>query len=204
MPLNIKDMKPQRGTMHCNLWENSNISLPLGLLYNIRVPLEPFDSGHSYRAQPCKTHLDIECILFKDSNGKQEKNWTRLTGRHFELSFNDKTADASVYLGTEHCQFDTGIVFSNLQGVTFDIEMQLRIDFNIDTVNLPDNGYVKFKTKVDFQGLLLYPPESLPTFKNAQDPMTILKNFIDTDVYESSLDDYNNSNLRWKQLKPKS
>jgi hypothetical protein len=101
MPLNIDDLKPKIGTMYCNLWENSNINLPLTLFYSIEIPIEPFDSGHNYGTQPCNASLMIEFIVFKDHSNKQEKNWTNLAGRAFRLSFDDNTMDGSIYLGTE-------------------------------------------------------------------------------------------------------
>ncbi len=203
MPLDINNIKPKNGTMHCYLWENDNINLPLTMYYSIEIPLEPFDSGHDYVEQPCETLLAIEWILFRDNNGQQIKNWKSLVKKEFQLSYEDETAEGSIYLGSEHCQFNSYLRFTEILGTTLDIDLKLAINFNIDTVNLPSNGLVHLKTKVNFQGLLLYPPDNLPTFKNIPTPLTILEKFIDPEAYERELNSYKNPNVNWGQLKPK-
>ena len=204
MTLDIQDIKPEKGTLKCNLWENSNIELPLTLYYSIEIPLEPFNSGHDYVRQPVKTNIGIDWIKFSDkSNLQNERNWKSLVGQTFTLSYNDESAEGSIYLGSEHCQFNSQITFLSLSGTVFEIELVLNVDFNIDTVNLPENGNFAIKTQLDFQGLLLYPDSSLPTIASAKDVMTILSNFIDMSSYNQNFDNYDNPNVKWRQLKPK-
>lgn len=203
MPLDINSIKPKTGTMHSHLWENDNINLPLTLYYAIEIPLSPFNSGHDYVDQPSETSLTIEWILLKDNNGRQIKNWAELNGKQFMLTYEDETAEGSIYLGTEHCQFNTNIRFTGLQGTTFDLDLDITPNFNIDTINLPENGLIHLKTKVEYQGLLLYPPDILPSFINVRDPLTIAQSFIDLDVYDKQFVDYANQHVRWRQLKPR-
>jgi hypothetical protein len=204
MRLDIEQIKPLKGQFKCNLFENVNIGLPLALYYSIEIPLQTFNTGHDYVSQPVDTSFGIEWIRFVDKSDElQEKKWTNLVGKEFELSYDNETAEGSIYLGTEHCQFNSIINFLSLHDTTFDIELQMAIDFNIDTVNLDENGFVKIKTQVDFEGLVLYDNSFLPSFDNQHNPLDIIGNFIDLNVYQSTLTKYENTNVDWKQLKPK-
>ena len=204
MSLDIEQIKPLKGQFKCTLFENANIGLPLTLYYSIEIPLQTFYSGHDYVSQPVDTSFGIEWIRFIDkSNDIQEKNWTNLVGKEFELSFENETAEGTIYLGTEHCQFNSVIKFLSLNDTTFDIELQMAIDFNIDTINLDESGLVKIKTQVDFEGLVLYDSKYLPSFKNQPNPLEIIEKFTDLNVYQLILTKYENPNDDWKQLRPK-
>jgi len=204
MSLDITQIKPLKGQFNCNLFENATIGLPLTLYYSIEIPLQIFNSGHEYVSQPVDTSFAIEWIRFiGKSNELQEKNWTNLVGKEFDLSYENETAEGSIYLGTEHCQFNSVIIFLSLNDTTFGVELQMAIDFNIDTINLDQGGFVKIKTQIDFEGLVLYDNSSLPSFESIKDPLDIIGKFIDLNVYQSTLTKYENPNSEWKQLKPK-
>jgi len=203
MPLDVKQIKPQKGEFTCNLWENSHIGLPLTLFYSIEIPLEPFDSGHDYVEQPATTSIVIEWLKFFDPvTGQNERNWKYLLGREFLITFEDETGEGSIYLGTEHCQFNSLIKFLSISGTTFEIELTLNVAFNIETINL-EEGQFTIKTKLDFQGLLLYDNVSLPTVAITENPMILIANFIDTESYQPDLINYDNPHVHWRQLKPK-
>ncbi|MDX2245969.1 MAG: hypothetical protein SF052_04275 [Bacteroidia bacterium] len=203
MTLNIKDIQPLKGQMSCNLWENSHINLPLTLYYSIEIPLQSFNSGHDYVGQPTNTSIIIEWAIFNDGqNGHQERNWKNLVGRQFNLSYDDKTAEGSIYLGSEHCQFNSQINFLSLNGTTFDIELKMSVDFNIETANLDRDGFVKIKNQVDYNGLQVYHTQ-LPTFQKADNPLALIENFVDLSVYQTDLTRFNNPKVDWKHLKPR-
>ena len=204
MTLNIKDIQPLKGQMSCNLWENPNINLPLTLYYSIEIPLKPFNSGHDYVDQPTETSIMLEWLNFgNNTNGKQETNWKNLVGRQFTLSYDDKTAEGSIYLGTEHCQINSQIKFLSLTGTTFDIELRMAIDFNIETSNLDADGLLKMKTQVDYDGLRIYHTQ-LPSFQKAGNQLALIANFVNLDVYQSEITPFDNEDVNWKHLKPKS
>ena len=202
MPLNINDIKPRTGTFTCNLWENTHTKLPLSLFYAIEIPLEPFDSGHTYTEQPTETSIIIEWMNF-NAGHQNEPNWKNLTGNSYKLSYEENTAEGSIYLGSEHCQFNSTIRFLSLTGTTFEIELTLAVDFNIETINLDKNGQFTLRTHVNFDGLLLYDKDSLPSIAKIKDPMTMLSKFIDLSVYQPALTAHDNEYVQWRQLKPK-
>jgi len=203
MTLNIKDIQPLKGKMSCNLWENSHINLPMTLYYSIEIPLQPFDSGHDYVDQPTDTAIMIEWAIFSDGqNERQERNWKNLVGRQFSLSYDDETAKGSIYLGTEHCQFNSEINFLSLNGTTFDIELKMAVDFNIETSNLDADGLVKIKTQVDYDGLRVYHTQ-LPTFQKADNQLALTGKYIDLSVYQADFTRFDNENVDWKHLKPR-
>ncbi len=203
MSLDIKQIIPLVGKFKCNLFENANIDLPLTLYYSMEIPIQTFNSGHDYVTQPVDTSFGIEWIRFIDkTNELQENNWTNLLGKEFELSYDNETAEGSIYLGTEHCQFNSVIKFLSLKDTTFDVELEMAIDFNIDTLNLNESGFVKIKTQIDFEGLVLYDSSLLPSFENQANPLDILGRFIDLNVYQPALTKYEIPNVDWKQLKP--
>ena len=203
MTLNIKEIQPLKGQMSCNLWENSNINLPLTLYYSIEIPLQPFNSGHDYVDQPTNTKIIIEWIVFGESqNEYQERNWQNLVGRKFNLSYNDETAEGSIYLGSEHCQFNSQINFLSLNQTTFEIELKMAVDFNIEISNLDSDGLVKIRTQVDYDGLRVYHSQ-LPTFKNTDDKLALVGKYIDLSVYQTGFTQFDNGNIDWKHLKPK-
>ncbi len=78
----------------------------------------------------------------------------------------------------------------------------MAIDFNIETSNLDTDGLVKIKTQVDFDGLRVYHTQ-LPTFQRADNPLSLLEKFIDLNVYQPDLTQFDNENVDWKHLKPK-
>jgi hypothetical protein len=204
MPLDVRDIKPLKGQLTANLWENSHIGLPLTLFYSIEIPLEPFDSGHTYVDQPTTTSIVMEWIKFLNpATGQNEKNWRALAGKEYLISYEDGTGEGSIYLGSEHCQFNSFIRFVSLTDKTFDIELALRVDFNIETANLDENGQFAIKTQVEYQGLLLYDNASLPTFSKTSEPMTIISNLVDKTAYEPELMKYDNPHVQWRQLRPK-
>ncbi|MBX3255352.1 MAG: hypothetical protein KF862_14520 [Chitinophagaceae bacterium] len=204
MPLDTKDIRPLKGLFTSNLWENSHIGLPLTLFYSIEIPLEPFDSGHAYVEQPTSTSIVIEWIKFLNpATGQNEANWKNLVGNEYLISYDDDTGEGSIYLGSEHCQFNSTIRFLSLTGTTFDIELSLAVDFNIETINLNQNGQFSIKVPVDYQGLLLYDNNSLPTFSKTSEPMTLISNFVDKTSYEPELKMYENPHIQWRQLKPR-
>ncbi len=183
MPLDINHLKAKPGTMKCNLWENENAHPPLSLFYSMEIPLEPFDNGHDWDEQPCETALRMDNLIFDDDQGEQIKNWTDLIGKEFDLSFDNETEDSSIYLGTEHCQFDSYIHFTHLEGTMLDIELALDINFNTATINLPEDGLVRFQTKVNFEGLLRYPSQKFP-------PPDALKRLVHFDVFQDQFQEY--------------
>ena len=203
MTLNIKDIQPIRGKMSCILWENSHINLPLTLYYSIEIPIQPFNSGHDYVDQPTDTTIMIEWAIFRDGqNEHQERNWKNLVGRQFNLSYDDETAEGSIYLGTEHCQFNSEINFLSLNGTTFDIELKMAVDFNIETSNLDADGLVKIRTQLDFDGLRLYHTQ-LPTFQKSDNQLDLSGQSIDLSVYQTELTQFDNKTVDWKHLKPR-
>jgi hypothetical protein len=205
MPLNVQSIVPLRGTMHCLLFENLTIDLPLNLYYTIEIPFQAFDSGHTYAEQPVNTSLIVEWITFPDlATGKQESDWKNLLGKEYALSHEEGTAEASVYLGTEHCWATVPrIRFTHLKGITFEVELDVAVEFNIDTVNLAADGLIHLKTQVDYQGLILYDKQFLPTFDSVKEPLSIIGQFIDISGYEGNLVRYENPHVDWQQLKAK-
>ena len=203
MPLDVNKLEPLKGKFTSNLWENSYIDLPLTLFYSIEIPLKPFDSGHSYVDQPISTSIVIEWIKFFDSETRQNVgNWKSFVGNEYLISYDDDTGEGSIYLGTEHCQFDSKIHFLSLAETTFDIELTLNANFNTETTNLDRKSEFKIRAQIDYLGLLLYENASLPTFSNVAEPMSIISHFVDETFYDSELDNYQLSNLECKILRP--
>lgn len=204
MPLDVRAIKPLKGQLTSNLWENSHIGLPLTLFYSIEIPLEPFDSGHTYVDQPTSTSIVIEWIKFLNPvTGQNEKDWRALAGKEYLVSYEDDTGEGSIYLGSEHCQFNSLIRFLSLTDTTFDIELTLGVNFNIDTEGLDDNGQFTIKARADYEGLLLYDNNSLPSFSKFNEPMTIISDFVDKTAYEPKLTNYENPQVQWRQLRPR-
>ncbi len=204
MPLDINHIQPQHGTMHACLWENTHTGLPLSLFYTLEIPLQPFDTGHEYVDQPASTSIMIEWINFSPlGSSKNISNWKYLLGNEYVISYETQTGEGSIYLGTEHCPFNSSIRFFSLEENTFELELTLAVDFNIETKNLPENGLFKLKTKVDYNGLLLYNNSVLPSLKITNEPMNVIAGFIDASVYETSLVPYDNGYVLWQQLRPK-
>ena len=86
MSLNINKIIPLKGQLRCNLFENISVGLPLTLYYSIEIPLRKFNNGHDYVSQPVETSIVIDWIRFIGKvDNIQEKNWTELVGREFEL-----------------------------------------------------------------------------------------------------------------------
>lgn len=195
MTLNINDIKPFKGKISCNLWENSNINLPMSLFYSIEIPLQPFNSGQDYVYQPTETSIMIEWIVFEDLvNGQQEANWKKLVGRQFDLSYQNENAEGSIYLGSEHCLLNSQITFLSLSGNTFEVEFKMAIDFNIETSNLDSDGLVKFKTQLEFEGLRICHTQ-LPTYQKAENKLELLGNFIDLNVYQKELTKFDDNDF---------
>ena len=204
MPLDVRDIKPLRGKLTSNLSENSHIGLPLTLFYSIEIPLEPFDSGHTYVDQPTSTSIVIEWIKFINTvTGQNERNWKDLAGNKYLISYDNDTGEGSIYLGSEHCQFNSLFRFLSLTDTTFDIELTLAVEFNIEANNLDENGQFSIKAQVDYEGLLLYDNNSLPTFSKFNEPMTIISDFVDETAYEPELTNYDNPHVQWRQLRPR-
>ncbi len=203
MPLDIHNIQPLQGEFSCNLWENSYTGLPLTLFYAIEIPLSPFDSGHDYVTQPTSTSILMEWLKFTDpTTGLNESNWKNLARKEFLITYENNTGEGSIYLGSEHCQFNSSIKFLSLENTTFNIELTLNVGFNIDTIHLNDNGQFTISAQVDFKGLLLYDNKSLPTVAKAENPMKLISTFIDISVYQDNLTIYENPHVEWRQLKP--
>jgi hypothetical protein len=203
LTLNINDIQPLKGKMSCSLWENSHTNLPLTLFYSIEIPLQAFDSGHDYVDQPTNTSIMIEWITFRSGQSEhQEQNWKNLVGRQFSLSYDDQTAEGSIYLGTEHCLFNSEIKFVSLDGFTFEIELKMGIDFNIEISNLESDGLVKIRANVDYDGLHVCHTQ-LPTFQKSNNQLDLIAKFIDLSVYQADFMQFDNPDVDWKHLKPK-
>jgi len=202
MKLDVNEIKPKQGKLSCNLFENKNTGLPLHLNYTIVIPIEPFNSGHHYVSQPVETEVVIEWIQFISDGNKQEDNWTNLLGNTYLLTYDNKTAEGSFYLGSEHCPTNSKITFLSLKENVFEIELEMAVSFNISTVNLPENGLIKIKTSVEFEGLILYDSSYLPTLEKINNPINVLGDFIDLDVYEKQLEEDVNNEVDYKLLRP--
>jgi hypothetical protein len=203
MSLDVKMIKPLNGSMNCYIIENKFTGLPMSLFYSIEIPLEKFDTGHDYVEQPSETSIAIDWILFKDAAGPgQEKNWKKLVGKKFNLSYEDKSAEGSIYLGSEHCYLNCEILFGNLTETVFDIEIVMAIDYNIETINLDPDGLLRLSAKLNFEGLRLTDAQ-LPPFQNDAERMQFVNGFIEPSVYNSKLVECANEYNKWRQLIPK-
>jgi len=203
MTLNINDIKPLKGNLNCYLWENSTINLPLSLYYSIIIPLKPFNSGHNYVEQPTNTSIVIEWIKFIDKENKQQvTNWKTLVGRKFILSYDNQQAEGSIYLGAEHLNLDSELQFLSLNGTTFDIELKMSIDFNIETTQLDTDGLVKINTQLEFDGLRIF-HKQLPSFRKTSNPLNLIENYVDLSVYQTELTKFDSNIADWKHLKPR-
>lgn len=206
MPLDARNIKPLKGTMYCFLWENASVGLPLKLYYHIDIPLEPFDTGHEGVAKPEPTGLDIGFIKWQTANKPQEGNWRNLVGNEYKLSslMPVETGAGSIWLGYEHCPFDSVIRFQSLSGTTFHIAIELDIDFNVEVVNLPASGQITLSAQLEFEGFKLFEGNTLPTVAAAGDPLQLAGTFLDTSVYEPYLSTITGrSPANWRLLKPK-
>jgi hypothetical protein len=169
----------------------------------MEIPLQPFNSGHNYVNQPTNTSIMLEWVILRDKiNNNQERNWRNLVGRKFDLSYEDETAEGSIYLGSEHCPFNSQINFLSIDQMTFDIELKMAVGFNIETSNLPEDGLLKMRTKVDFDGLRVY-HKQLPTFQKAENKIALTGEFIDLSVYQAEFTQFDNEKVDWKHLKPR-
>ena len=200
MFINIADIRPKKGVLNCYLWENEQIDLPLSLYYSFNIPLE-------IKCQPLDTSIItsivIEWAILIDSyESQQEKNWKQLVNLNFELNYNDESAEGSIYLESEHCRLNAEIRFINLNKYTFDIELTIAANFNIDVNGLDKNGCFSIKTQLDFDGLHIYPSQ-LPSYQSAIDPMAIIGNYIDLKEYVSEIIQYEDHNIDSLHLKPK-
>jgi hypothetical protein len=204
MPLNVSDIRTQKGEFSCNLWENENIDLPLTLFYSIEIPLHPFDTGHDYVSQPTSTSISIDWIKFLDPRtGENIRDWRDLLGKEFFIVDEDGGGQGTIYLGTEHCPFNSKIKFLSLSGVTFDVELTLKVAFNIEAIGLDEDGQFVVNAQISFEGLHLYDNDSLPTFSKLKKPLELISDFINLDAFEPELRPYDNPHVDWRQLKPR-
>ncbi|WP_276483532.1 hypothetical protein [Paraflavitalea pollutisoli] len=203
MPLDVEDINPLAGQMSCKLWENHHINLPLSLYYSMDIPLAPFNSGHDYVEQPTVTSFIIDWMILKDQfGGRQESNWKNLVNKQFSLSYEDGTAQGTIYLGFEHQQFNSEVKFLSLNGTTFDIELRIAPEFDMETVNLDADGFLTLRCAVNFDGLQVYHTQ-LPTLQKAPDQLSLIGKFVDLGVYQANLERFENNHVDWKHLKPK-
>jgi hypothetical protein len=127
--------------MNSYWFSNSNIGLVSAFFFNIEVPLEPFDSGLDYEAQPCKTVFRLDFIRFGVSN------WRELDGRVFQLAQDD--SDASTYIGYAHNRvYITSIKFKFLGDKSFNIDCTLFCNF--EAAGVGQNATVEISTIIEY------------------------------------------------------
>lgn len=68
------DFKPAPGQMRAHLNQNPGVGLPPTLFHDIRIPLEPFDSGLEWDEQPAHAEFNLEFVKLP------VKDWRCLAG----------------------------------------------------------------------------------------------------------------------------
>ena len=121
-----KKTKSQIGKIEMYWFENESIGLAKTLFHKFTIPLEPFNSGLDYVAQPEKTEVVIDWVHLN------VKDPTQLNGLNLKTSADIET---SIYLGSAHNPCD--IISLTLTGVTdniFVIDCKLFVDFEHEGV----------------------------------------------------------------------
>ncbi len=134
------------GTMRAHLFQNLAIGLGPTLFYDLEIPLEPFDSGLEWEAQPVETAFRLEFLRLP------ARDWRDLDGTSVDLE--QEEADGSIYLGGAHNPVEIWRMrFTRLEQTTFRIDCALYCDFEFEMV--ADNLDLELAATVDFQGLVV-------------------------------------------------
>jgi hypothetical protein len=90
-----ENARPRMGTIEHFWFENSQAGLARTLFHRIVIPLEPFDSGLEYVAQPESTEVVIEWINLGLEDPSKLDGVEIATGRTPDV-------EASIYIGGAH------------------------------------------------------------------------------------------------------
>ena len=120
--------KPLPGRLTSHVFDNEFLNIPPMLVYDIELPLEPFD----YKGQATRTEVRLDRIRFGVTA------WRELAGREFRFAVNPTPGyiDGSVYVGGAHNPADvTRIKFGPLLGNKLTAEIDIRFDFEYEGVD---------------------------------------------------------------------
>jgi hypothetical protein len=118
VPLDL--FRPKPGRMRAKIEFDS-------LLYEIEIPLEPFDSGFDLDPRPLSTAFWFDQVAIP------ERDWRRLGGREFSLE--PDATDGWIILGGARNPIRLRwVAFTRLKGARFRLNSQLFCDFEREGV----------------------------------------------------------------------
>ena len=143
----VDNFKAKIGNMRAHLFHNPTIGLAPTLFYDIKIPLEPFDSGLEWEEQPVNTEFQLDFLVFP------VKDWREFDGKSYN-DMSEDDADASVYLGNAHNPvYIKNISFEYLAQNRFRLDCTLLCDFTFETV--ADDETVKLSAEINFENLMI-------------------------------------------------
>jgi hypothetical protein len=142
----VERFVPKIGTIGSRIFENRSIKIGPLLLYDLIIPLEPFDSGLNSEENPVETNINLEYLELP------VQDWRHLDGQSFKLDKGETCA--AIYLGGAHNPVTIEkLQFKRLNHIDFHINCELYCDFKSQGVG--KNGAVNFETDVKFLGMFL-------------------------------------------------
>jgi hypothetical protein len=145
--ITVSNFKAKLGSMNAHIFHNPSIGLEPTLFYEIRIPLEPFDSGLEWEEQPINTAFQLDFLIFpvKDWRDFDEKSYDNIS---------ESNADASIYLGTAHNPvYIKHIYFKLVKQNQFRLDCTFLCDFEFEAVANKES--VTLSIEIDFEGLMI-------------------------------------------------
>ena len=162
--------------MNAHLFHNPSIGLEPTLFYEIRIPLEPFDSGLEWEEQPVNTEFQLDFLVFPI------KDWREFDKKTYS-DISEENADASIYLGTAHNPVQIKyIYFKHLEQNKFRIDCTLLCDFVFEKVSNQET--VKLLAEVDFGSLRIRRSIIDSKSTNSNDIVNAISHLVTLDAYK--------------------
>ncbi len=141
------------GNIHCHLFENPSTGLPRNVFWSITINFRSIEyEGHDWR---CSITCEWLTLSLRD--------WRELGGRSLDLKYGDGGSESSFYMFQHDIGKSTRLQIGTRSGNTFDVAMQMAVDFAGYTG--PDRNpsmVVRGRATVPFTGVIVVPENLSP------------------------------------------
>lgn len=173
-------LRPRRGAISALLFENPHVGLARGLFWSVIVTFEPLEYAHGGDTETFDCNAQVEWLQLGI------RDWRHLEGREVRSARPGEGFEASFYTVEHDWSEETRVRFSDREGASFVVELDMRVDFSGWYEGDADPALpVSAKLRAEFGGIMIDGDIIEPVAGQEARVLEVVRPFADLDTYEA-------------------